>query len=110
MAVISIQTQHVSFYDADGWMLRAPVSTGMKGRETPAGVFTILEKRADHRSNLYDDAEMPHMQRLTWNGIAMHGGILPGRPASKGSGRLSRPVQKTLPESVTGGTIGNTHY
>ncbi len=75
MAVISIQTQHVSFYDADGWMLRAPVSTGMKGRETPAGVFTILEKRADHRSNLYDDAEMPHMQRLTWNGIAMHGAV-----------------------------------
>ena len=60
----------------------------MKGRETPAGVFTILEKRADHRSNLYDDAEMPHMQRLTWNGIAMHGGILPGRPASKGCVRL----------------------
>jgi hypothetical protein len=88
MAVVSIKTQHVTFYDADGWMLRAPVSTGMKGRETPAGVFTILEKRADHRSNLYGDAEMPHMQRLTWNGIAMHGGILPGYPASKGCVRL----------------------
>lgn len=88
MAIVSIKSQNVTFYDADGWMLRAPVSTGMKGRETPAGVFTILEKRADHRSNLYDDAEMPHMQRLTWNGIAMHGGILPGRPASKGCVRL----------------------
>jgi hypothetical protein len=88
LAVVSIKTQHVTFYDADGWMLRAPVSTGMKGRETPAGVFTILEKRADHRSNLYDDAEMPHMQRLTWNGIAMHGGVLPGRAASKGCVRL----------------------
>lgn len=88
MAVVSIKGQTVTFYDAEGWMLRAPVSTGMKGRETPAGVFTILEKRADHRSNLYDDAEMPHMQRLTWNGIAMHGGLLPGRPASKGCVRL----------------------
>lgn len=88
MAVVSIKSQQITFYDAGGWMLRAPVSTGMKGRETPAGVFTILEKRADHRSNLYDDAEMPHMQRLTWNGIAMHGGILPGRPASKGCVRL----------------------
>jgi hypothetical protein len=88
MAVVSIKGQSVTFYDADGWMLRTPVSTGMKGRETPAGVFTILEKRADHRSNLYDDAEMPHMQRLTWNGIAMHGGLLPGRPASKGCVRL----------------------
>ena len=88
MAVVSIKGQNVTFYDADGWMLRAPVSTGMKGRETPAGVFTVLEKRADHRSNLYDDAEMPHMQRLTWNGIAMHGGVLPGRPASKGCVRL----------------------
>jgi hypothetical protein len=88
MAIVSIKTQHITFYDADGWTLRAPVSTGVKGRETPAGVFTILEKRADHRSNLYDDAEMPHMQRLTWNGIAMHGGVLPGRPASKGCIRL----------------------
>ena len=88
MAIVSIKTQHVTVYDADGWMMRAPISTGMKGRETPAGVFTIVEKRADHRSNLYDDAEMPHMQRLTWNGIAMHGGVLPGRPASKGCVRL----------------------
>ncbi len=88
MAVVSIKDQNITFYDAEGWMLRAPVSTGMKGRETPAGVFTIVEKNADHRSNLYDDAEMPHMQRLTWNGIAMHGGLLPGRPASKGCVRL----------------------
>jgi len=88
MAIVSIKSQKVTFYDAEDWIVRAPVSTGMKGRETPAGVFTILEKRADHRSNLYDDAEMPHMQRLTWNGIAMHGGLLPGRPASKGCVRL----------------------
>jgi len=88
MAVVSIKAQQVTFYDADGWILKAPVSTGTKGRETPAGVFAILQKNIDHRSNLYDDAHMPHMQRLTWNGIAMHGGPLPGYAASHGCVRL----------------------
>ena len=88
MAVVSIKSQHVTFYDADGWILRAPVSTGVKGRETPAGVFAVLQKNVDHRSNLYDDAHMPHMQRLTWNGIAMHGGPLPGYAASHGCVRM----------------------
>ncbi|MDX2307730.1 MAG: L,D-transpeptidase [Hyphomicrobium sp.] len=96
MAIVSIKTQQVTFYDAEGWILRAPVSTGMKGRETPAGVFSILEKKADHRSNLYDDAEMPHMQRLTWNGIAMHGGPLPGYAASKGCVRLPYGFARTV--------------
>lgn len=88
MAIVSLQSQQVTFYDADGWILKAPVSTGTKGRETPAGVFAILQKNPDHRSNLYDDAHMPHMQRLTWNGIAMHGGPLPGYAASHGCVRL----------------------
>ncbi|WP_439543351.1 L,D-transpeptidase [Hyphomicrobium sp.] len=88
MAVVSIKSQQVTFYDADGWILKAPVSTGTKGRETPAGVFAILQKNADHRSNLYDDARMPHMQRLTWNGIALHGGPLPGYAASHGCVRM----------------------
>ena len=88
MAVVSIKSQHVTFYDADGWILKAPVSTGVKGRETPAGVFAVLQKNVDHRSNLYDDAHMPHMQRLTWNGIAMHGGPLPGYAASHGCVRM----------------------
>jgi hypothetical protein len=88
MAVVSIKSQHVTFYDAEGWILKAPVSTGVKGRETPAGVFAILQKNIDHRSNLYDDAHMPHMQRLTWNGIAMHGGPLPGYAASHGCVRM----------------------
>ncbi len=78
MAIVSIKSQRVTFYDADGWILSAPVSTGTKGRETPAGVFAVLEKDVDHHSTLYDDASMPHMQRLTWNGIALHGGPLPG--------------------------------
>ncbi len=88
MAIVSIKTQQATFYDADGWILRAPVSTGVKGRETPAGVFAVLEKDADHRSSLYDDASMPHMQRLTWNGIAFHGGPLPGYAASHGCVRM----------------------
>jgi len=88
MAIVSIKTQKVTFYDADGWILRAPVSTGIKGRETPAGVFAVLEKDKDHHSSLYDDAWMPNMQRLTWNGIALHGGPLPGYAASHGCVRM----------------------
>ena len=72
MAIVSIGSQQVTFYDADGGILRAPVSTGTTGRETPAGVFVIIEKQKDHHSTLYDDAWMPNMQRITWNGIALH--------------------------------------
>src|SRR5471032_1930789 len=88
MAIVSIKSQQVTFYDADGWILRAPVSTGTKGRETPAGVFAVIDKEKDHHSNMYDDAWMPHMQRITWNGIALHGGPLPGHAASHGCVRL----------------------
>src|SRR5471030_1673704 len=88
MAIVSIKTQHVTFYDADGWILRAPVSTGTTGRETPAGVFAVLEKDKDHHSSLYDDASMPNMLRITWNGIALHGGPLPGYAASHGCVRM----------------------
>ena len=88
MAIVSIKTQQVTFYDADGWILRAPVSTGTTGRETPAGVFAVLEKDEDHHSSLYDDAWMPNMQRITWNGIALHGGPLPGYAASHGCVRM----------------------
>jgi hypothetical protein len=88
MAIVSIKSQQVTFYDADGWILRAPVSTGTTGRETPAGVFAVIEKDKDHHSSLYDDAWMPNMQRLTWNGIALHGGPLPGYAASHGCVRM----------------------
>jgi L,D-transpeptidase catalytic domain len=88
MAIVSLQRQQITIYDAKGLILRAPVSSGQKGRETPAGIFSVLEKDADHHSNLYDDASMPHMQRLTWSGIALHGGPLPGHPASHGCIRL----------------------
>ena len=88
MAIVSIKNQQVTFYDAEGWILRAPVSTGITGRETPAGIFAVIEKDKDHHSSLYDDAWMPNMQRITWNGIALHGGPLPGYAASHGCVRM----------------------
>ena len=88
MAIVSLRSQQITVYDANGWILRAPVSSGQAGRETPAGIFSIIEKEAEHYSNLYDDAYMPHMQRLTWSGIALHGGLLPGHPASHGCVRM----------------------
>jgi hypothetical protein len=88
MAIVSIKSQQVTFYDAGGWILRAPVSTGTTGRETPAGVFAVLEKNKEHHSSLYDDASMPNMLRITWNGIALHGGPLPGYAASHGCIRM----------------------
>lgn len=88
MAIVSLRDQQITVYDDKGWIMRAPVSSGQKDRETPAGIFSILQKKAEHYSNLYDDAFMPHMQRLTWSGIALHGGPLPGYPASHGCIRL----------------------
>jgi len=88
MAIVSIKSQRVTFYDAEGWIVRAPVSTGVSGRETPAGVFAVIEKDRDHHSTMYDDAWMPHMQRITWNGVALHGGPLPGYAASHGCIRM----------------------
>ena len=88
MAIVSLRNQLITVYDATGWILRAPVSSGQRERETPAGIFSVIQKDADHHSNLYDDAFMPHMQRLTWSGIALHGGPLPGYPASHGCVRM----------------------
>src|SRR5215831_10537606 len=85
MAIVSLRNQQITIYDAKGWILRAPVSSGQKGRETPAGIFSVIQKEAEHYSNLYDDAYMPH---ITWSGIALHGGVLPGHPASHGCVRM----------------------
>jgi hypothetical protein len=100
MAIVSIKSQQVTFYDADGWILRAPVSTGIAGRETPAGVFAVIEKDKDHHSTLYDDAWMPNMQRITWNGIALHGGPLPGYAASHGCVRMPYDFAEKLFEKT----------
>ena len=104
MAIVSIKSQKVTIYDADGWVLRAPVSSGTKGRETPAGVFSVVEKDKDHRSSLYDDAWMPHMLRITWNGIALHGGPLPGYAASHGCVRMPFGFAEKLFDKVRIGT------
>jgi hypothetical protein len=88
LAIVSLRSQRITVYDAEGWIMRAAVSSGQAGRETPAGIFSVIQKDAAHHSNLYDDAFMPHMQRLTWSGIALHGGLLPGHPASHGCIRL----------------------
>jgi len=72
------------------------VSTGSPGHSTPGGVFTILEKSATHRSKTYSNAPMPNMQRLTWSGIAMHSGQLPGYPASHGCVRMPYDFSKLL--------------
>jgi hypothetical protein len=88
MAIVSLRDQRITVYDAHGWILRAPVSSGQRGRETPAGIFAVIQKDAEHYSNLYDDAYMPNMQRITWSGIALHGGALPGYAASHGCVRL----------------------
>jgi L,D-transpeptidase catalytic domain len=88
MAIVSLSNQRVTIYDADGWILRAPVSSGQTGYETPAGVYSVIQKEEEHYSNLYDDASMPFMQRITWSGIALHAGPLPGYPASHGCVRM----------------------
>lgn len=85
---ISIRRQTLKVYDANGLFAETPVSTGMRGHSTPMGVFSVIQKRKWHRSNIYSDAPMPYMQRITWSGIAMHAGALPGYPASHGCIRM----------------------
>ena len=94
--VVSIPQQKIwVFRDGELWD-SSPVSTGRRGHETPAGTFRILQKKVHHRSNLYDNAPMPYMQRLTWGGVALHAGRVPGYPASHGCIRLPRSFAKKL--------------
>jgi L,D-transpeptidase-like protein len=88
LAVVSIARQRIHVYDETGLVAQAPVSTGMAGYRTPTGVFSVLQKRRYHESNIYSGAPMPFMQRLTWSGVALHAGVLPGFPASHGCIRL----------------------
>ena len=85
---VSIQKQRVRIFDANGFFAEAPVSTGMAGHPTPMGVFSVIEKDRYHHSNIYSGAPMPFMQRITWSGVAMHAGVLPGYPASHGCIRM----------------------
>ncbi len=121
-AVVSLADQHVSFYDANGLWERSVISTGVAGHPTPPGIFTILEKERWHRSNIYSGAPMPYMQRLAWTGVAMHEGVVTGRPASHGCIRLPGAFAKRLfgltkvgqrvvvsPEDITPTDIVNAH-
>jgi lipoprotein-anchoring transpeptidase ErfK/SrfK len=85
---ISIDNQQMKIYDSNGLFAQTPVSTGMRGHSTPMGVFSVLGKEKYHRSNIYSGAPMPYMQRITWSGVAMHAGVLPGYPASHGCIRM----------------------
>jgi hypothetical protein len=85
---ISIANQHLTVYDQDVAIAHAPVSTGMAGHATPMGVFSVIQKQRWHESNIYSGAPMPFMQRITWAGVAMHAGVLPGYPASHGCIRM----------------------
>ncbi|MEA3543475.1 MAG: L,D-transpeptidase family protein [Pseudomonadota bacterium] len=94
--VISIEKQRVHVYRGDRLIGVASVSTGMKGHRTPTGEYPILQKRQWHRSNLYSNAPMPFMQRLTWDGIALHAGHDPGYPASHGCIRMPYAFARQL--------------
>src|SRR5271169_2243925 len=85
---ISIAQQKLRIYDANGFFAEAPVSTGMRGHPTPMGVFSVIQKHKFHHSNIYSGAPMPYMQRITWSGVAIHAGVLPGYPASHGCIRM----------------------
>lgn len=94
--VVSIASQRIYLYGADGLIRESKVSTGMRGHSTPTGVFSVIEKDYYHRSNIYSGAPMPLMQRITYSGVALHEGVLPGYPASHGCIRMTADFAKFL--------------
>ena len=94
--VVSLPDQRAYVYRGQALVAVSTVSTGKQGRETPVGSYPVLEKATMHRSNLYDDAAMPFMQRLTWDGVAIHAGANPGFPASHGCVRVPVAFAKKL--------------
>ena len=103
--IVSLQQQKAFVYRGDGLIGVSTVSTGKPGHETPTGTFEILQKRREHYSNLYDNAPMPFMQRLTWDGIALHAGRIPGHPASHGCVRLPAEFAEILYDVTRHGTV-----
>ena len=104
MIIVSLPEQKMYVYRNGVRIGRSTVSTGTKGHPTPTGMFTILQKKVSHESNIYKGARMPHMQRLTWTGIAMHAGHLPGYPASHGCVRLPVDFAEKLYSVTRNGT------
>jgi hypothetical protein len=108
--VVSINSQKVTLFSDGVRVAQGPVSTGVPGHPTPTGVFSIIEKDRYHHSNLYSNAPMPYMQRITWSGVALHEGVLPGYPASHGCIRMSRDfAQKLWPTTKLGARVIVTH-
>lgn len=101
---IDLDEQIAWVYRGDTLIGMSTISSGRLGHETPTGSFTILQKSLTHKSNLYDDAPMPFMQRLTWDGVALHAGSLPGHPASHGCIHLPRAFAKLLYHATRIGT------
>lgn len=101
---VSLSRQRLTVYDSSGAIAESPVSSGRVGYSTPTGVFTVLEKQRMHHSNLYSGAPMPNMQRITWSGVALHAGVLPGYPASHGCIRLPHGFSKKLYGMTRNGT------
>ena len=102
--VVNIGEQRAYVYRGEQLVAASAVSTGKDGKDTPSGTFTILQKETMHHSNLYDAAPMPWMQRLTWDGVAIHAGRNPGFPASHGCIRVPAAFAKKLFEVTTVGT------
>ena len=96
LLVVNLASQRAVLFRNGVPIAASTVSTGREGYETPTGVFTILQKRKEHYSNIYDNAPMPNMQRLTWGGVALHAGNLPGYPASHGCIRLPMGFSELL--------------
>lgn len=96
LIVISKKSQNMFVFSDGALWASTPISTGKRRHETPSGVFPILQKRRYHRSNIYSGAPMPFMQRLTWDGIALHAGWVPGYPASHGCVRVPRAFAASL--------------
>jgi L,D-transpeptidase catalytic domain len=105
VVLVSLPDQLLYVYRNGVRIGRSTASTGKAGKSTPTGVFTVLQKKVSHESSIYKGAQMPHMQRLTWTGVAMHAGNLPGYPASAGCVRLPVDFAANL-FSVT--TVGTT--
>jgi lipoprotein-anchoring transpeptidase ErfK/SrfK len=94
--IVNISTQRVTLYANGARVSQGPVATGMPGHPTPQGVFSIIQKDRYHHSNIYSGAPMPYMQRITWSGVAIHEGPLPGYPASHGCIRTSHEFASKL--------------
>jgi hypothetical protein len=121
--IISIPDQRVSLYENAALIARSSVSTGTQHHPTPVGVFSVIGKQRWHRSNIYSGAPMPYMQRITWSGIALHAGVVPGYPASHGCIRLTNDFAIRLwhltkrgtrviitPDNVQPVEIANPHF